>query len=76
MDFDRRQRLNIALGGFVVFLGFMMLALAIIGAPGIKLVEFDFLAEHSELLVVVSAALGILDLIIGLLLSLSFKRRD
>jgi len=61
----RKQRLIIAFGGFLFFIGFVVLALAILVAANIveieNLLQFNFL---KEVLVIV----GVLDVVAGFLL--------
>ncbi len=65
------QRLLIAFGGLVLFIGFTMLGLAILGA--FNVVEIEILLQRFRLLVGASAAVGVLDVIIGLLLLFPYK---
>ena len=62
---SRKQRLVIAFGGFLFFVGFIVLALAILAATNIidieLLLQFGFL---KEVLIVV----GVLDIVAGILL--------
>ena len=62
---SRKQRSIIALGGFLFFVGFIVLALAILAATNIidieHLLQFGFL---KEILIVI----GILDIVAGILL--------
>ncbi|MDH5460057.1 MAG: hypothetical protein OEY95_03195 [Candidatus Bathyarchaeota archaeon] len=63
--FTRKQRLIIALGGFLFFVGFMVLAMVILAAMDIidiaNLLQFGFL---KEILIVI----GVLDVVAGILL--------
>ncbi|MFX0200563.1 MAG: hypothetical protein ACFFCW_30965 [Candidatus Hodarchaeota archaeon] len=68
---SREQRLLIASGGFVLFLGFSMLGLAILVA--INVVGFEILMQRFYLLAGVSATVGVLDIIIGVLLIFPYK---
>ncbi|UCE16788.1 MAG: hypothetical protein JSV12_04080 [Candidatus Bathyarchaeota archaeon] len=70
---SRVQRLLIASGGLVLFIGFTMLGLAILGA--FNVVEIEILLQRFRLLVGASAAVGVLDVIIGLLLLFPYKGR-
>lgn len=64
-NFTRKQRLVIAFGGFVFFVGFMVLAMVILAATNIidieNLLQFGFL---KEILIVI----GVLDVVAGILL--------
>lgn len=68
---SRGQRLLIASGGFVLFIGFTMLGLAILGA--FNVFKIEILLQRFRLLVGVSAAVGVLDVIIGFLLLFPHK---
>jgi len=70
---SRVQRLFIAFAGLVLFIGFTMLGLAILGA--FDIVEIEILLQRFRLLVGASAAVGLLDVIIGLLLLFPYKGR-
>ena len=63
--FTRKQRSIIAFGGFLFFVGFTVLALAILAATNIidieHLLQFGFL---KEILIVI----GVLDIVAGILL--------
>lgn len=63
--FTRKQRLIIAFGGFLFFVGFMVLAMVILAATNIidieNLLQFGFL---KEILIVI----GVLDVVAGILL--------
>lgn len=63
--FTQKQRLIIAFGGFLFFVGFLVLALAILAATNMvdigNLLQFGFLRE---ILIVI----GVLDVIAGILL--------
>lgn len=64
-NFTRKQRLVIAFGGFLFFVGFMVLAIVILAATNIinieNLLQFGFL---KEILIVI----GVLDVVAGILL--------
>lgn len=64
-NFTRKQRLIIAFGGFLFFVGFMVLAMVILAATNIinieNLLQFGFL---KEILIVI----GVLDVVAGILL--------
>lgn len=68
---SKGQRLLIASGGLVLFIGFTMLGLAILGA--FNVVKIEILLQRFRLLVGASAAVGVLDVIIGLLLLFPYK---
>lgn len=70
---SREQRLLIASGGLVLFIGFTMLGLAVLGA--FNVVNVEILLERFRLLVGASAVIGVLDVIIGLLLLFPYKGR-
>ncbi len=70
---SREQRLLIASGGLVLFIGFTMLGLAILGA--FNIVKIEILLQRFRLLVGASVAVGVLDVIIGLLLLFPYKGR-
>lgn len=63
--FTRKQRLIIAFGGFLFFVGFMVLAMVILAATNIidieNLLQYGFL---KEILIVI----GVLDVVAGILL--------
>ncbi len=63
---SREQRILIASGGFILFIGFTMLGLAILGA--FNVIEIEILLQDYRLLIGVSITVGILDIIIGFLL--------
>jgi uncharacterized membrane protein len=67
--FPLKQRLKIALGGFVSFVGFMILLFALLTTT--KTVNLESVMKN-ELIVAVAVIVGILDLICGFLL---FRKR-
>ena len=72
----REQRILIASGGFILFIGFTMLGLAILAA--FNVIEIEIFLQDFRLLIGVSTTLGILDIIIGFLLvfpRLSYKEQ-
>lgn len=71
--FSRVQRLLVASGGFILFIGFTMLGLAILGA--FDIINIEILLQRFHLLISISAIIGILDIIIGLLLLFPYKGR-
>ena len=71
--FSRVQRLLVASGGFILFIGFTMLGLAILGA--FDIINIEILLQRFHLLISISAIIGILDIIIGLLLLYPYKGR-
>ena len=71
--FSRIQRLLVASGGFILFIGFTMLGLAILGA--FNIINIEILLQRFHLLISISAIIGILDIIIGLLLLYPYKGR-
>jgi hypothetical protein len=70
---SREQRLLIASGGLVLFIGFTMLGLAILGA--FNVVKIEILLQSFSLLVGASVTVGVLDVIIGILLFFPHKGR-
>jgi len=60
-------RAIVALGGFILLIGFVMLALAILGAFGI--VEVETFMQNTALLKGAMLTLGVLDIIAGIILS-------
>jgi len=60
-------RAIVALGGFILLIGFVMLALAILGAFGI--VEFETFMRNTFLLEGAMLTLGVLDIISGIILA-------
>jgi len=60
-------RAIVALGGFILFTGFVMMALAILGAFGI--VEVEVLMRNTFLLEGTMLTLGVLDVIAGIILA-------
>jgi uncharacterized membrane protein len=67
--FPLKQRLKIALGGFVSFVGFMLLLFALLTTTGAANLESVI---PNELVVAVVVIVGILDIICGFLL---FRKR-
>jgi uncharacterized membrane protein len=67
--FPLKQRLKIALGGFVSFVGFMILLFALLTMT--KTVNLESVLKN-ELIVAVAVIVGILDIICGFLL---FRKR-
>jgi uncharacterized membrane protein len=67
--FPLKQRLKIALGGFVSFVGFMILLFALLTMT--KTVNLESVVKN-ELIVAVAVIVGILDIICGFLL---FRKR-
>jgi uncharacterized membrane protein len=67
--FPLKQRLKIALGGFVSFVGFMILLFALLTTT--KTVNLESVVKN-ELIVAVAVIVGILDIICGFLL---FRKR-
>jgi uncharacterized membrane protein len=67
--FPLKQRLKIALGGFVSFVGFMILLFALLTVT--KTVNLESVVKN-ELVVAVAVIVGILDIICGFLL---FRKR-
>lgn len=64
-SFSLKQRLKIAIGGFVSFVGFMILLLAFLTVT--RTVNLESVMQN-ELIVAVAAIVGILDIICGFLL--------
>jgi uncharacterized membrane protein len=64
-SFSLKQRLKIAIGGFVSFVGLMMLLLAFLTVT--RTVNLESVMQN-ELIVAVVAIVGILDVICGFLL--------
>jgi len=67
--FPLKQRLKIALGGFVSFVGFMLLIFAFLTTTRTANLES---VVQNEFIVAVAAIVGILDIICGFLL---FRKR-
>ena len=67
--FPLKQRLKIALGGFVSFVGFMILLFALLTTT--KTVNLESVMKN-EFIVAVAVIVGILDIICGFLL---FRKR-
>lgn len=63
--FTRKQRLKIALGGFVSFIGFVILALTVLVVT--KTIDAENILQPG-LLVGVMVVIGVLDIIAGILL--------
>ncbi|MFB0500991.1 MAG: hypothetical protein ACETVP_00815 [Candidatus Bathyarchaeia archaeon] len=70
---SKEQRLLIAFGGLVLFIGFTMLGFAILGA--FNIVKIEILLQRFRLLLGASVAVGVLDVILGLLLLFPHKGR-
>ncbi len=71
--FSRGQRLVIAFGGFVFFIGLAALNLAILGA--FNLVDVAGILQRLGLWGAVFVGLGIINIITGILLSFLFKEK-
>ena len=67
--FSLKQRLKIALGGFVFFLGLLLLILAVLTTT--RAVNLESIIPN-ELIIAVAAVVGILDVVCGFLL---FRKR-
>ena len=67
--FSLKQRLKIALGGFVLFIGFTLLILAFLTTT--KAVNLESVMQN-ELIVAAAAVVGVLDVVCGFLL---FQKR-
>lgn len=63
--FSLKQRLKIAIGGFVLFLGLLLLILAVLTTT--KAVNLESIIPNG-LLIAVAAVVGILDIVCGFLL--------
>jgi uncharacterized membrane protein len=63
--FPLKQRLKIALGGFVSFVGFMILVIALLTTT--RAANFESVVTN-EFIVAVAVIVGILDIICGFLL--------
>ena len=70
---SKEQRLLIAFGGLVLFIGFTMLGLAILGA--FNIVKIEIFLQRFRFLLGASVAVGVLDVILGLLLLFPHKGR-
>lgn len=70
---SKEQRVLIALGGLILFIGFTMLSLAILGA--FEHVKIEIFLQHYRSLLGASVAVGVLDIILGLLLLFPHKGR-
>ena len=70
---SKEQRLLIAFGGLILFIGFTMLSLAILGA--FEHVKIDLILQRYRLLLGASVAVGVLDFMLGLLLLFPHKGR-
>jgi len=68
-SFSLKQRLKIAIGGFVSFVGFMMLLFALLTMT--RTVNLESVMQN-ELIIAVAVIVGILDIICGFLL---FRKR-
>jgi hypothetical protein len=68
--FSNSQRLKIALGGFVSFIGLLVLACAMLTLTGAANLASLF---QNELLAAIACAIGALDIACGLILVLSNK---
>jgi len=64
-NFTPKQRLRIALGGFISFIGFIILVLAALVIT--ETIDIENILQHN-LLAGVMAIIGILDLLAGVLL--------
>ena len=67
--FSIKQRLKIAIGGFVLFLGLLLLLLAILTTTRAANLESII---SNEMIIAVAAVVGILDIVCGFLL---FRKR-
>lgn len=63
--FTPKQRFKIALGGFMSFIGFIILILAVLVIT--KTLDIENILQHG-LLVDVMAIIGVLDVLVGILL--------
>jgi hypothetical protein len=70
---SKEQRLLIAFGGLILFIGFMLLSLAILGA--FEHVKIEIFLQRYRLLLGASVAVGVLDVILGFLLLFPHKGR-
>jgi hypothetical protein len=67
--FSLKQRLKIALGGFVFFIGLMLLIFAVLTMT--RAVNLESVMQN-EIIVAVAAVVGVLDVVCGFLL---FQKR-
>ncbi|MDI6847364.1 MAG: hypothetical protein QMD23_04460 [Candidatus Bathyarchaeia archaeon] len=63
--FTPKQRLKIALGGFMSFIGFIILALAVLVVT--NKIDTENVLQHG-LLIDIMAIIGVLDVLVGILL--------